>query len=387
MQGPARIELSRKALKSNLRFLRKEIGPSPRISLVVKGNAYGHGIESFVPLAQECGADHFSVFSSEEAGRVTKASARPCDLMVMGYVDPEALDWMLATGISFYVFELDRLRAALCSARRTGRPARVHLQLETGMNRLGLDADQLRAAVELIGRNREHLSVEGVCTHFAGAESVSNYLRIRNQISVFEERCRWLDEAGVDYGMRHTACSAAALAYPETIMDMVRFGIVAYGFWPTRETRIRYLLEKERGGRPHKDPLRRVMTLKSSIMSIKNVVPGDFVGYGISYQAAGERRIASIPVGYSLGLARSLSNLGHVLVHGCRAPIAGLVNMSMALVDVTHLKDVNIGDEVVIIGRQGRSSISVSSFSDMTGRLNYEVLVRLPERIPRAVVE
>ena len=229
--------------------------------------------------------------------------------------------------------------------------------------------------------------MEGVCTHFAGAESVSNYLRIQNQISVFEERCGLLREMGLDYGLRHTACSAAALTYPETVMDMVRLGIVAYGFWPTRETRIRYFLAREGSTRSCRDPLRRVLSLKTSVMSVKTVGPGEFVGYGISYQTAGVMRVACIPIGCSMGLARSLSNLGRVLIHGKRAPIVGLVNMSMALVDVTHHDEVRIGDEVVVIGKQGRSAISVSSFSDMTGKLNYEVLVRLPERIPRVVVE
>jgi alanine racemase len=386
LTSPVWIELDSRALKSNLRFLRREIGSHARISLVVKGNAYGHGIEGFVPMAVDCGVDHFSVFNSDEARRVHRLTGDSCDIMIMGYIGCSELDWVLASSISFFVFNLERLEAAIQAARRTAVPARVHLQLETGMNRLGLDRDELVKAAEIIRSNPDEIVVEGVCTHYAGAESISNYLRIQNQMACFLERCEMLRELGVDYGRCHSACSAAALAYPDTIMDMVRLGIVAYGFWPSRETRIQYLMRENGIHRKSRDPLRRILTLKTRVMDVKTVGFGEYVGYGTSCQTSCEQRVASIPVGYSTGLARSLSNLGHVLVHGRRAQIAGLVNMSMSLVDVTHINDVGIGDEVVIIGKQGRSSITVASFSDLTGRLNYEVLVRLPERIPRITV-
>lgn len=150
MSCPARIELSRKALRGNLRFLGRELGSSSRMSLVVKGNAYGHGIEIFVPLARECGVGHFSVFSSDEAMRVLNASGGDCELMIMGYMAPDQIDWAVGNDISFFVFDPERLEAALQASKRVGRPARVHLHLETGMNRLGLDLDQLKACAARI---------------------------------------------------------------------------------------------------------------------------------------------------------------------------------------------------------------------------------------------
>jgi alanine racemase len=160
-------------------------------------------------------------------------------------------------------------------------------------------------------------------------------------------------------------------------MDMVRFGIALYGFWPSRETRIRHFLGTEGKSPVHqRDPLRRILRMKSKVMSTKIVTPGEFVGYGNSYQTAKRERVAAVPVGYSTGFARSLSNIGYVLIRGRRCNVTGIV-----------IGDVQKGEEVVIIGKQGRSCITVASFSDITSNLNYELLVRLPSEIPRMIVD
>jgi alanine racemase len=291
-------------------------------------------------------------------------------------------------GVSFYVFDVPRLEAALRAAKEVGRPALVHLEAETGLNRTGLAGEDLARALELLSGNRGSLRLQGVCTHFAGAESVNNYLRIQEQRARFEEAVATVRSHGLDPGVRHTACSAAALTYPETVMDMVRTGIAMYGFWPSKQTKMHYIQNScQTPSQRRANPLRRVMRWKSSVMSLKTVEPGEFIGYGTSCQAVRRRRLASVPVGYFHGFARSLSNLGYVLVRGRRANVAGLVNMNALLVDVTDQKGrVRKGDEVVLIGRQRKSSISVSSFSDMTRDPNYEVLTRLPSCIPRVVV-
>jgi len=188
--------------------------------------------------------------------------------------------------------------------------------------------------------------------------------------------------------MRHTAASAAALAYPETRMDMVRIGIAQYGLWPSKETAMRFVLRGESEGKARfVDPLKRVLKWKSHVMSVKDVRRGEFIGYGNTYLTSRPQKIAAVPIGYFHGFRRSLSNLGRVLIHGKRAGIVGTVNMNMILVNVTELDNVEIGDEVVIIGKQKNLQITVSSFSDMSNLLNYEALVRLPSGIPRVVVE
>ena len=381
------IELSKSALKKNIRFLKKCIGPKTKFSSVIKGNAYGHGIDVFVPLAESCGVRHFSVFSAYEALRAFSSLTCPdSEIMIMGSIDSEELEWAIVNGISFYVFNLERLEDALHTARRLGAVAKIHLEIETGLHRTGLEKKDLQKAVQWIRKNLDSFSVEGLCTHYAGAESIANYFRIQKQIQSFQEQYQWLQKEEIPIKARHTACSAAALNYPDARMDMVRCGIAHYGFWPTKESRMQYMLNNDQEMKKS-DSLRRVMRWKSHIMSKKIVQAGEFIGYGMAYQATRDLKIASVPVGYCHGFARKLSNLGHVLVHGKRRRVVGLVNMNMMMIEITDSPEVKIGDEVVVIGRQKKQQISVASFSDMTNYLNYEVLARLPSEIPRKVVE
>jgi alanine racemase len=380
------IELSRSALRKNIRFVRKQVGAEVRFSSVVKGNAYGHGIEVFVPLAEECGIRHFSVANADEALRVHRSTTENSDIMIMGCADGEALEWAVTKQISFYVFDFRRLEEALSIARRCGIPARIHLEFETGMNRTGLERECLDRIVETIMDNTDSLIVEGVCTHYAGAESIANYKRIQDQIAAFTLSWEFVRERGLNARLLHTAASAAALAYPETRMDMVRIGIAQYGYWPSKEIEMHYIA---RSGptRRYVDPLKRVLRWKSRVISVKSVKQGEFIGYGTSYLSTRPQRIAVVPVGYFHGFRRSLSNLGRALIRGRQVGIVGYVNMSMLIINVTDVPGVEIGDEVVLIGKQNKSQITVSSFSDMSNMLNYEVLVRLPSEIPRVVVD
>lgn len=383
----SRIEISRAAYRANLDLLRSVVSPDCAISSVVKGNAYGHGIPNIVKLAEDWGIRHFSVFQASEAKAVLDASTAGSAVMVMGFLSPDELDWAVANDVSFFVFDLDRLRRARAAAQRTGKSARVHLDVETGMNRIGLSKSELDAAIHELHAAPHDLVLEGLCTHYAGAESEGNHLRVQRQIVVFEERARQLAEAGLRPQIRHTACSAATFSYPQTHLDLVRVGIAQYGLWPSQETRMRFLLQhEEENGEPVPDPLRRVMRWVSSVLSVKTVEAGEFVGYGRSYLATRRQRIAAIPVGYAQGFPRVLSNLGYVLVRGRRAPVAGRVNMNLTTVNVTEIPTVKAGDEVVLIGRQRREEISVGWFGDITQMLNYEVLVRIPQDIPRVIV-
>lgn len=362
-------------------------GSYARFTSVIKGNAYGHGIAAFLPLAEQCGVRSFAVFSADEALQAIRARTENSHVIIMGAIDNDQIGWAIENDVSFYVFEPDRLRAAVQAAKGIRRPARIHLEVETGLNRTGFDNTELQDAVALIRDHQPYVVVEGVCTHLAGAESIGNYLRIIQQLQAFQAHRATLAEQGLSTGLAHAACSAAIFAYPSSILDMVRVGIAHYGFWPSLETRMHYLLQHVRD--PHArvtDPLRRVMEWKSRVMSVKPVKPGEFVGYGTSYLTSRPQRIATVPVGYFHGFARNLSNLGHVLLHGRRANVVGAVNMNMMMIDVSDFPLAKKGDEVVIIGRQKRAHISVASFSDMTRFLNYEVLVRLPSEIPRVVV-
>ncbi len=380
------IEISKPALKSNLRFLKRLTGPDVRFCSVIKGNAYGHGIEHFVPLAEECGVDFFAVHSADEALRALMVRQRDSHIMIMGMIDDDQLNWAVEYDISFYVFEYDRLNAAIYAAKKQNKKALVHVELETGMNRIGFQWEDREKLANLLVRNRDHLHVMGINTHYAGAESVANYLRVQNQIANFNRYQSYLRKKGAKADMRHTACSAPLISYPHTKMDMVRIGIMQYGFWSSKETFMQYLTQNGRK-RMTDNPLRQIISWKSKIMSIKSVPAGQFIGYGTVYQTTDDTLIATVPVGYSHGFSRNLSNLGKVLVHGRRVPVIGMVNMNMMIADVSHCPGVKRGDEVVIIGSQRNNRITVSSFSDMTNNVNYETLVRLPREIPRFIIQ
>jgi alanine racemase len=376
------LELSQSALSENISFLREQFGREVKLSSVVKGNAYGHGIEHFVPMAEKAGIDHFSVFSGDEAWRVYSSARKSPGLMIMGWLETDEMLWAIEHAVSFWVFDAERVDRALELARKRRGRALLHLEVETGMNRTGLTNKAFDYAIKKIKENPGHLSLAGICTHYAGAESVANFVRVNRQISRFNKAVKKLDRMGLDAGCRHTACSAAAMNYPRTRMDMVRAGIMQYGFWPSTETYIQYI----HGKKEKYDPLNRVISWKSSIMSLKKVREGEFVSYGTTYLAREEKLIAVIPVGYSHGFSRELSNQGRVLVHGQRVGVIGMVNMNMLIADVTSIPDVKTGDEVVIIGKQDQLEITVASFSEISNQVNYELLVRIPERTRRIVV-
>lgn len=376
------IEISRSALQNNINFLKEQVGPKVKLSSVIKGNAYGHGIESFAPLAQSCGIDHFSVFSADEALRLLDILSEPATVMIMGYLDAPETEWAIENGLEFYVFDMNRLETALSVAKQLKKSAKIHVELETGMNRTGFDAAAIRVVKQFLKANREHLQLKGLCTHYAGAESIENHERVLSQKHLFEEQTQQLKLEGVVPESLHTACSAAMMTYPQSRMDMVRVGIMQYGFWPSPETRSRYILSTKSSI----DPLQRLISWKSRIMSLKNVPAGNFIGYGNTYKAACDMVLAIIPVGYAWGYSRTLSNQGQVLLHEKLCNVVGIVNMNIMMVDVTELQDVKTGDEVVLLGTQGKESITVASFGEMSTQLNYELLTRLPVNIPRLIV-
>lgn len=358
----------------------------PRYSMVLKANAYGHGIEEVLRAAEQSGVNHFSVFSVAEAIRAHRVVGNQSELMIMGWVDEDCLEWVIDNDISFYVFSLERLNQCLVQAKQLGKKARIHIELETGMHRTGFQVKDLDKVVNLVTNNFAFLEIEGVCTHYAGAESVANHERVAKQIVTFNELCSFLSSHGIRPRYRHTACSAAVFNFPESIMDLVRVGIANYGYWPSPETQIRHLSAEESAEHIAEDPLQRVLTWKSVILSLNQVDEGEFISYGNSYITNRPSQIATVPVGYGYGYNRTLSNNGHVLVNGCRVPVVGTVNMNMLVIDVTDVDRVQIGDEVVLIGSQGDIAISVSSFVDMNNSMNYEMLTRLPDHIPRIVV-
>jgi alanine racemase len=379
------LELSESAVKNNIDFIHDFLGKEVTFSSVVKGNAYGHGITHYCPLAYKFGVRHFSVFSAYEALNVTKALPdHEFTLMIMGQIENEELAWAIENQIEFYVFELDRLDATIAMAKKIGKKAHIHVELETGMNRTGILQKDLDSAFKKIENNLDYIDVKGLCTHFAGAENIANYKRVKDQFTRYKRyqsklsTYPWLAEA-----KKHLASSSATIRYTNTQMDLVRIGILQYGYFPTQEILVHYLTKKKLS----QSPLQRIISWKTRVMDVKTVKAGEFVGYGTSYFTHQTSCIALLPVGYSYGYSRSLSNLGKVLINGVRLDVVGTVNMSMLAVDITGVDSIKKGDEAVLIGNQDKGEITVSSFSDFSNLINYELLTRLPQDIPRIITK
>ena len=382
MHTNSHIELNQKALQNNIDFLRKMFGKKVILSSVVKGNAYGHGIPEFVLIAYQCGVTHFSVFDADEARAIRKELHHKVDVLIMGFVSDEDIVWAIENEVSFYVFDKIRLQKTIKVAKKLDRKARIHIEVETGMNRTGFEKAELIWVSKILKENTDVLNFEGLCTHYAGAESVSNFYRIEKQIARFAEVEHFFKTENLKPKIRHTACSAASIMFPETRMDMVRIGIMQYGLWSNNEVFVHYLNSKK----VKKDPLQRIISWKSEVMSIKKVNPGAYIGYGNSFMASEKMKIAVIPVGYAHGYSRSLSNHGRVLINGKRCMVIGTINMNMLTVNVTDLEEIKKGDEAVLIGNQDDVSISVASFSEFSNTLNYELLTRLDKGIPRKII-
>jgi alanine racemase len=270
--------------------------------------------------------------------------------------------------ITVTVFDLETIRAFGRVAGRVGRVARAHVKVDTGMGRLGMLPDEvlplLRQATALKG-----VLLEGIFTHFSVAdEADKSYTHA--QLDRFRTVLRRAAEAGIEIPLVHASNSAAILTIPDARFNMVRLGIALYGLAPSKET----LLPQD---------FRPALTFKTQIAQVKTLPPGSFVSYGNTYQTREHERIAVIPVGYADGFRRAPSHWGEVLVHGQRAPIVGRVCMDQTMINVSHIPGVRQGDEVVLIGSQGESVITVEEVAERLGTINYEVVSDILARVPR----
>lgn len=375
------IFLSKKALADNLSFIRSFMNEKTSLSAVIKGNAYGHGARKMLPVLQELGVDHFSVFSSYEAKQVADLLNPQSSLMIMGDIPDQDASWIVENEFEFFVINLSTLTYFLKEAKKQKKKISIHLEIETGMNRHGLEKADWQTLITILNKNKEHINLKGICTHFAGAEDSANHDRIIGQQKIFREFVDVCSDWGWKAERLHTSCSAAMLAFPEWNLDMVRIGILLYGLWPGRESELVYKMGNQSGLN-----LKPVLSWVSSVMEIKQVKTGEFIGYGDSYLAEREMKIASIPVGYGYGFSRRLSNTGRVLLNGRRLSVVGMVNMNMFLIDVTDV-EAKIGDKVTLIGQDGDQEIKVSYFGNLASQLNYELLTRLDKSIPRIIAD
>lgn len=375
MQLRTWIEISRKNLLSNLLIFKKIVGKG-KVACVVKANAYGHGLKEVASVLQKK-VDFFAVDSCQEARKLKEVVwIKP--ILILGYVSKWEIKEVVMEGFSFVVYNFETLKGI--NSLSLKKKAKIHLKIETGLNRQGLEISKLPKILLFIKKNKERFEVEGVSTHFANIEDTLDPSFAKIQLLNFKKALKIIKKANLSPKYLHTAASAGVILFPETHFNLVRMGISLYGLWPSRETRIAARAKNARV------VLKPVLSWKSIIAQIKELKKGDSVGYGRSWIASRNSKIAVIPVGYADGFDRKLSNLGRVLIKGKYAPIVGRVAMNMIMVDVTEISNVSLECEVVIIGKQGKLEISADEIADKVGTINYEIVSRINPLLPRVIV-
>lgn len=381
------IEISESAYASNLAFFRRLVGEDVELSAVVKSNAYGHGLLEVAGLAARHGADSFCVHALEEALALREAGFEQ-DVLILGHVPLARLDSVVEHDFRVVLYQLESARR-LAEVAPEARPARVHLKIETGTHRQGVEGAELDTLLEFL-RSTPTVRVEGVYTHFANIEDTTDHRYARSQAESFQRALRQVEDAGFQPTRRHAACSAALALFPETHLDMVRLGISQYGFWSSKETRLSFhnlsgSESTEAAGAAAEDVLRPVMTWKARISQVKWIPADAYVGYGCTYQTTRRTRLAILPTGYADGYDRKLSSAGHVLVRGRRAPVLGRICMNLTMIDVTDVPGVKMEDEAVLLGRQGDQEITAEQLASLVGTIPYEVVARIAPHLPRIV--
>ncbi len=375
------IELSRSAYAHNILFFRRLLGTRAALAVVVKANGYGHGLLETAGLAQENGVGMLCVHTLDEAQKL-KASGFTGPILLLGPVPIARSEEAALCGAALVAYDEEQVAALERAAAATGRKVDIHLKVETGTHRQGVMPERLGALLDLLKRS-PHLRLAALYSHFANIEDTTDPSFALGQLRRFREACAAVEKQGFSGFERHLASSAAAILFPETHFDRVRVGIAQYGLWPSKETRLSYLT---RHGAGAEHLLRPVLCWKTRIVQIKDIPSGSFIGYGCTYQTTRASRIAILPIGYSDGYDRQLSNSAHVLVKGQRAPVRGRVAMNLTAIDITDIPGVELEEVVVLLGRQGEQEITADRLAEMAGTINYEIVARLAPHIPRIVV-
>ena len=371
------MEIRSAALRSNVSLFRGLLGEKTQLAAVVKANAYGHGLAEVVRAVSD-GVDWFAVHSATEAAFIREVGVRhPILIMgLVGPVDEERLD----EGTHVMVSSPEVLGWLGSLKKKTGTSVPVHFKIDTGTKRQGFSVDSIprmcRLAADL------GLEIVGAATHFANIEDSLEHEFALSQLDSFYQALGVIRAEGIEPRWIHASCSAAALLFREADFTLARVGISMYGHWPSRETRLSWVLGHPQGSLN----LEPVLSWKTVIGQIQTVSRGETVGYGRTWTALRESRIAVLPIGYSDGYSRCLGNRARVLVQGRPVPVVGRVCMNITLVDVTDLPDAAVGDEVVLIGHQGDLEITVEELAEYAGTINYEFLSRLAPQVARRVV-
>ncbi len=366
-----RAEIDLKCLRDNYDGMKARVGQNVGVMGIVKANAYGHGLVQVSRALVNFGADYLGVGFLEE-GITLRREGISAPILVLGGVLGSQVREFIRNDLEITVSSIEIAEHIDREVQSHSRnKARVHLKIDTGMERIGVRAENALQFVERVCR-MPHLDVVGIYSHLATADERDKSFA-REQLAKFSELLRKLEAAKIDIPYRHIANSGAIIDLPESFFTMVRPGLMLYGVYPSKET-------------SESIPLRPVLTLKSHVVFIKEVPPGTSISYGRKYTTPARTRIATIPVGYGDGYGRGLTNRGRVLIRGRRYPVVGVVCMDQIMVDLGPEAGVHVGDDVTLIGRDGAESIGAWELADELGTIPYEVLTGVAARVPRVFI-
>lgn len=358
----------------NLEAFKSNINADTRIMAVIKADGYGHGAVRIAKKIEKLDYLYgFCVATAEEAIELRDAwITKP--ILILGYTFKEDYELLIRNNIILTVFTDEMLNEISETARLLNMNASVHIKVDTGMSRIGIKPDA--EGLEFVKRvnKKENISLEGMFTHFARADEYDK-TKAYEQLNKYIAFSTKIEDEGISIPIKHCSNSAGIIELREANLNVVRAGITLYGLWPSNEV--------------SKDiiPLYPVMKLISHVSYVKELEPGCEISYGGTYKVESKMKVATVPCGYADGIPRGLSNKGFVLVHGIKAPIVGRVCMDQFMIDVSNIDNVNVRDEVVIIGNQGELNISAEEVGDISGRFNYELVCDISKRVPRTYIE
>jgi len=363
----AEVDLDR--LAHNVREVRRVVPRGAQVMACVKADGYGHGAPEAAETFLENGADRLATATLGEAVQLRRLGFT-APILCLGYVPEYEYGAALEHGVSITVYRMDHARALSDVATMMGLEATVHVKLDTGMRRLGFAASE--AAVDEVAEisGLRGVNLEGLFTHFAVADEADKGYT-RTQFGRFMDVVEGLERRGVEISLRHVSNSAAIIDLPEYSLDMVRPGIMLYGFYPSLH------VDHERVS------LKPAMALKAKLSHVKEVPPSTGISYGLTYKTEGRSLIATIPAGYADGYSRRLSNLGQVAVRGARAPVVGRICMDQFMVDVTDVPGVSVGDVATLMGDGSRGSPHVEEVAAWMGTIVHEVICGVSRRVPK----
>ena len=358
------------ALGFNYRQIQKRIPKGVKLLAVVKADAYGHGAIPVSLKLEKLGVEYLGVAIPEEGVELRRGGVKT-PILVLGGIFGGEEDQIFRFRLTPVLFRKDSLKLLSREAERRKKKVKVHLKVDTGMGRLGVPLSLWLDFLKEVKRF-PNIEIEGILSHYSMIDEEKGYTK--NQWRAFQKAVAIAHEMGISYQYLHMASSATFDAFPAYSGNLVRPGIMLYGSYPSPT--FQDLI-----------PLKPVMTLKTRIHFLKSVPPGTRISYGGTFATQRESVIATLPIGYADGYSRHLSNHGEVLIHGKRAPVVGKVCMDFIMVDVTAIPHVSVGDEVILMGRQGKEEITAEEIAEKINSISYEVLCLIGKRVPRIYKE